>query len=240
MRLSRQISSSVVGSARISLTRLLSRNEGRSAPAGSGYRRGLDAPKPERGLGLVRRQRPAQEEALHLLASEAAQGGQLLRTLDALGDDGETQRVPELDDRPEEHVALRVATGTIDEHLVDLQHVDGEGPQVVERRVAGTEVVDGEEHAEVLQAVEALEQLRSGWREHALGDLEDERRRRETRRRQGVSDIADDVAVQQLPARQVDVDGHRTELVLPARDLGTRGAEDGPTDLDDHARLLGE
>jgi hypothetical protein len=31
----------------------------------------------------------------------------------------------------------------VDERLVDLEHVDGEMPDVVERRVARAEVVDG-------------------------------------------------------------------------------------------------
>ena len=70
-----------------------------------------------------------------------------------------------------------VGVHDVHERLVDLQDVDRELLDVVQRRVAGAEVVDREQHAERLQLAEPLDRQLHVRHHHALGDLQDQRGR---------------------------------------------------------------
>ena len=85
----------------------------------------------------------------------------------------------------------------VGERLVDLQDVDGELPQVAERRVARTEVVDCNAHAEGAQVLEAPGRGFGILNEHAFGHLQDHLRCGESGSHQGVGDVADDVGCSQ-------------------------------------------
>src|SRR4051794_23300823 len=56
-------------------------------------------------LGAERR---ADRVSLHLVAAEAAQPEQLALGLDSLGDHPQPEAVPEIDDRPDDHLVVRV------------------------------------------------------------------------------------------------------------------------------------
>ena len=96
----------------------------------------------------------------------------LLGGLDALGHDRHAEQVGELDDREDDGVARAILFQVGDEALVDLDDVDREALEVGERGVAGSEVVEGERHAELLQLVEDDERPFGVLHEDALGHLE--------------------------------------------------------------------
>ena len=79
---------------------------------------------------------------------------QLRRLLDALGDGLEVERLAEPQDREDDRRLGRPVVEARDERAVDLQLVDREAAEVVQRRVAGPEVVDREPDAEALQVDE--------------------------------------------------------------------------------------
>ena len=117
------------------------------------------------GRGRVRRPRPASSSrssssalqssrssgfakkiALAHVAVQLQQPLQLVGSLDALGDRLQVQDAGQLDHGGGQRRRLAAFGDPVDERLVDLEDVDGEAPDVVERRVAGAEVVD-REHA---------------------------------------------------------------------------------------------
>ena len=81
---------------------------------------------------------------------------------------------------------LRVVLDALDERAVDLDHVDREAAQLLERREAGAEVVDRDAHAERVQLLELGAGPVAGGAlddDRGLGDLEAEAARRQPGRR---------------------------------------------------------
>ena len=187
----------------------------------------------------------AEQEALAQLAAEGDEPVALDDRLHSLGHRGHAHRVGEDDGGRDDGVVLRTAARQArDERLVDLELVGHrEAADVLERGVAGAEVVDGEPHAEVRAAA-----ARRPWPlevadEGALGDLEAEgvgrrdggaRARRSTRssRPSSVSWRAD------------EVDGHaevvEAGLAAPHRGLPARLLEHLTAERDDEAGVLGD
>ena len=90
------------------------------------------------------------------------------------------------------------------ERAVDLHDVDREPAQVVERRVAGAEVVDREQHAGVLELAERRQREVGVLEQRALGDLEAEAGRDPTPASRSVgADPVDEVGLRELARRQV-------------------------------------
>ncbi len=71
--------------------------------------------------------------------------------LDALGDDLEAKRMSEADDGADD-VALGAVLGHAGhERTIELDRIERKRLQVIERRVASTEVVEQDAHAEILE-----------------------------------------------------------------------------------------
>ena len=117
---------------------------------------------------------PGQVEPLGPGAAQAAEDGELLLGLDALGGDLEAERVGHGHDRGDERGVVGVGAEPVDERSVDLHGVDREPLEVAERRVAGAEVVDRQVDAERLEVGEGLLEVVDVLHEHALGQLEAE------------------------------------------------------------------
>src|SRR6185369_6511006 len=115
-----------------------------------------------------------------------------------------------------------------DERAVDLQDVDREALEVAQRRVAGPEVVDREMDAERPQLRQPADRAGGSLHEAALGDLEDEARRRQPGVLDGLLDRLDEVRLLELAGREVDADLQRRqpETELPLAGLATRLAQD--------------
>ena len=108
-------------------------------------------------LALSGVRRPAEVEPLRLLAAELADDRVLLGGLDSLRDQVELERVPEVDDALEQDEVAVLAARVRREAPVDLDDVDRELPQVRERRVAGPEVVERQDDAEILDLLSVRE-----------------------------------------------------------------------------------
>ena len=156
---------------------------------------------------------------------------ELIGSLDALGDRAEVEDAGELDDRGGERGLLAAFRHAVDEGLVDLQDVDGEAADVVQRGVAGSEVVDRELDAEVLQLGEALVRQDHVLHHHALGDLEHEALGSEPGLEEHARDLLDDLGALELSGREVHRHVQRPRLrVRPAGASSRRGRPPrGPT-----------
>ena len=117
-------------------------------------------------------------EALRLVASEVAEPIERVAILDALGDDPETEVLPELDSRPDDREVLDAVEHVGDERAVDLDLLDRQPLQVGERGESRPEVVDRETHPDLGQAVQDGVGAPRVGDEEVLGQLEPEERRR--------------------------------------------------------------
>src|SRR2546421_7045491 len=107
----------------------------------------------------------------------------------------------EVDDALEQREVAGVIPGVCREAPVDLDHVDRELPQVRKRRVAGPEIVEGEDDSEILDRLERLGDPIVGREQRALRKLEREQLRRQPRRVEGPFDVAEEVVVVELAGR---------------------------------------
>ena len=109
--------------------------------------------------------------ALGVGEADAADLGELLGALHALGGDGDALGAGERDDGADQLGGRGVAE-VLDEGLVELDAVVRQPRQVGERAVAGAEVVERDADAAVDQRVELADGLRVVAHQHGLGDLE--------------------------------------------------------------------
>lgn len=85
---------------------------------------------------------PADQKALCLVATFLPQELEMMRYLNALGDDAETKAVRQGDDGAGDSAVFPVFSDAAYEGPVDLDGVDGQFVQVTQRRVPGTEIID--------------------------------------------------------------------------------------------------
>ena len=169
---------------------------------------------------LVRVLRPAEVEALRVVAAERDELLVLVFGLDAFGDDRQLDVVREIDDAAHDREVARVAPERRDEAAVDLDDGDRKVLHVRERRVAGAEVVDGERDAEVVQRLEPALLAARVDRHPALGELEREPDlpRVDALGREQPGDLVDEVLFGELAGREVDA---QVEVVAAARGRGS-------------------
>jgi hypothetical protein len=111
-------------------------------------------------------------KALRDVAAEAPQGLHVRVGLDALGHHGEPEVVAEVDRAAHQDRVVVVRGHVHDERPVDLQLVDGKLLQVRHRRVPGAVVVDGQPHAQFVQAGQDVQGQRRVAHHGRLGDLQ--------------------------------------------------------------------
>ncbi len=106
---------------------------------------------------LCRGNRAAEEISLNFIAAVVAQESELGVGFHTLGDDRELQGMPQLDDGSDDGRGIGVFSHIAHEGLVDLEFVHGQPLQVREAGVARAEVIDGELHAHLFEAVQGLD-----------------------------------------------------------------------------------
>ena len=132
-------------------------------------------------------------------------------------------------------VALLMHVG--DETAIDLDLVEREGAQVIERGVAGTEIVQGDLHAQLPDSVQHRQRFLALLHQQVLGDLELQPVRCNAGRGQRIDDVVEQIAVAHLGGRQVDRD---EQFFRPVRRFGQRFAKDPRSDGHDLIGLLGD
>src|SRR4029079_10710314 len=131
----------------------------------------------------------------------------VLGGLDALGDDAEPEAAAEVDRVADELVVAHAGAHAGDEAAVDLHLAHREDLEVLERRVAGPEVVDRQADAEVGEALDDRQRAGRVVDDHALGDLEDQRAGRQVPAAAQLLDVAGELRVDEDAGGEVH--GHR-------------------------------
>ena len=110
--------------------------------------------------------------ALSDVAAEAAQGGQDLLGLDALGDKREAEVVAEVDNALYDQRVAGVLSHGHDEGPVDLELADRQVLELAEAGVSDPEVVDGDSDPEGGQLLQQVLRPRRLGHDRGLGHLE--------------------------------------------------------------------
>ena len=101
-----------------------------------------------------------------------AEKGELLFGFDALRHNHELQGVRHGDDGPDDRGVLRVACHVAHERLIELDSIDGESLEVVERGVSSSEIVQRYRYAEPLELQECVDRELGVLHRARFGDLE--------------------------------------------------------------------
>src|SRR5260221_2090534 len=143
------------------------------------------------------------EGPLGLIATVHAQEFQLLHGLDSLGAHPPPQRMRERDHPLGDPNVLPVPVGLAHERPVDLKAIDRQAREVAQVRIAGAEIVDGDLHPQLLQAIKDGDRPLAALDQHAFGELELEIARLEARCAQGALDGIHETGTAELDRKSV-------------------------------------
>ena len=191
----------------------------------------------ERGAGHGRRV----QETLHQVAPRLVEEAALAVGLDPFGHRDDAEVVGQGQDRPGDRPRAPLAQ-VADERPVDLEGVERQGVQVRQRRVAGAEVVQGDEEAQVVELLEAAGRGPQVLDQQALGDLELELRRRDPGLVERGGQTVGEVALLELRRRDVDRDAgaaRQDAVPGPAGDVAGDGGDHQVAHRADRAGRLG-
>ena len=183
-----------------------------------------------------------------MVAAHLAEARQLQRRLQALGDDGDAERVAEVDDGLDDRRVLGVEAEAGDEPTVDLDRLDREPLEVRERGVAGAEVVDREVQAQAAQVAQGDRRRLDVGEQCGLGDLQPQRIGGDAGLAEHFADEARERRVDDLASADVDGDGSSANgssrrasgRTAPARRAGSwRRLVDQPGLLGHRQELVG-
>ena len=157
---------------------------------------------------------PADVEALHVVDAEVAHQRHRLLVADHLGDRALAEPAGDVHDRLDHELVGAVGHAAAHELAVDLQVVERQVLEVVERREGGAEVVEREAAAERGEAVGELLRARDVRDGGGLGDLEDHLRRVDLVGAQFALDQRQQLGVTGRPARDVDLEREATAAAV--------------------------
>ena len=178
-------------------------------------------------------------EALHVVDAEVAH--QLERGLvaDHLGDGALAEAARDVDHGLDDELVGEVRDAAAHELAVDLEVVEGEVLEVVERGEGGAEVVEREAAAEPGESVRELLRARDVGHRGRLGDLEDHLRRVDLVRAQLVLDQRQQLGVAGRAAGDVDLEGQPAAAAVLVGQHRDRAGDDPAVDRPDQVVALG-
>ncbi|HVY08558.1 MAG TPA: hypothetical protein VHB18_00230 [Mycobacteriales bacterium] len=182
-----------------------------------------------------------EQVALDQGAAKVAQLGELPGALHAFGDRRDLQRLGEHHDGGHDRVVDDARVDVANEASVDLHDVDREALQVVQRGMAGPEVVDRHPHADLLETVQRVDRPLDVTHREGLGDLQAQPISGKAGVVEGATYRLDEVAVLELTCGEVDADADAHAVIgLPGPALPARLAKDVAAEREDQPGLLGE
>lgn len=95
--------------------------------------------------------------------------------LDTLSHDGETELLAEPDRRADDGSVFGIGQQIKHERAVDLEPVEWKLPEIAQARVTGTEIIEQDPHAELLNALEDGEHATFVMEQDVFGDFDFEK-----------------------------------------------------------------
>ena len=194
----------------------------------------------QQDLGGGNRRGPAETVTLHERDAEMAQPARLIEGLDPLRHEFDAEARRHAHYRAQDVAVTLVVGHTGDERAVDLDRFDGKPLDVVERRVARSEVVEQDPYAESLQPLHDCRRGIGLLHQHALGQLEREPLRGDAGHVQQLGDLLWQVGLRELPAGEVYRHVRDVDLGIrgPAGELAAGLLQHPTPERDDEAGLL--
>ena len=143
------------------------------------------------------------------LAAGAAHGFEffeLFGVFDAFGDDIHAEGTGETENRADDEAGIVVVDDAADEGAIDFEGVEGEALEVVERAVAGAEVVHVKADAKFLKGAHGFLRCGGVGDEGAFGDFEAKAGGGEAGFGEDLADVIDKVGLLELFGGEVDAD----------------------------------
>ena len=182
-------------------------------------------------------------EALRVLTADRPQLRQLLRRLDAFGDDVQAEVVRERDDRADHFQAAILDFHAADERAIDLDRVGSKPMQITERGIAGAEIIEAPLDADGVHAPQRDLGGAHVSDEGALGDLQLQARRLQPGLAEHCFHVLRQVGVRELAPRHVDAHDARglgAEARLPVDHPAARFGEDQASQLANQAGVFSD
>src|SRR5205807_9671792 len=154
--------------------------------------------------------RAGEVEALADVTAERLELIELLAGLDAVGDRDEPERMRHVDHGGDDRRVFGLVAELAHERAVHLQDVERKALERAERRLARAEVVQAQNHAELLERRERAKGPLLVLGDDSLGDLEAEARGIDTARVERPAYRVDEPGIAVLARRDVDRDPKRS------------------------------
>src|SRR5881227_905733 len=87
-----------------------------------------------------------------MVTTQQPQESELIFTFDSFGDDSLAEVVRQSNDGHDQRCVIRIGGRISYKRSIQLHRIDGQALEITERRVTGTEIVDGDSRANVAQA----------------------------------------------------------------------------------------
>ena len=188
---------------------------------------------------LRRRQGTGKVIALYDIAAHGFERQQLLGGFHAFGDGGHLQGVRQLDHDLQKPGVFALLESVADKLHVQLQRVNGQRGDHVQRGVAGAEIIHFDQKAQRAQRLDLVHHLVRVLRVGRLRDLQQQLRVAQAVLFHDPGQLVHQIRVVQVDARDIDGDGHGdAEPLLPVADLRGCLAPDVFVQLLDQAVFL--
>ena len=155
----------------------------------------------------------------------------MFRCFDALGDNGATERGCQTNDPFNDGQIAEIPEHVADEALVNLEYAGREPSQIGQRRIACTEVVEGEADTERLTLIDQLGYLGHSFERSGFYDLQFQSVRLDFGiSGQLVAQLRKEIVLLEVVGRDVDTDDEVEPLSFPCGHLRQRSSDYPLTD----------
>ena len=155
---------------------------------------------------FICRHRLREQIALPEIATNGTQHVLLSVVFDTLRDDEHAKIMGQTNAVADDGAQARVGGDGADKRAIQFENVAGQGVQVTERRIAGTEVVDQHRNPGFAQLLQGFGGRAAGKGKETLRDFEAQQFGGEAVAGDGVEQFGSEIGTRELPRRKVDTD----------------------------------
>src|ERR1700678_2155117 len=206
---------------------------------------GIADPRPRRQAQnldkRIRGDRRTHEKSLNGIAALGLEEFELCLGCHAFGDDLETQVVPERNNGAHDRGIVRILADVRDKGAIDLQRIERKALQIIQRTVAGTEVIDGERKSEFLERQQRTAPGFGIAHQNAFGQFQLEQRRRQFRLSDDIADLEQRLRMREVPPGYIHGNARRRQSrSTPLCHIAANPLQCPFADICNQASLLGD
>src|SRR6202789_3815154 len=147
----------------------------------------------------TRGDRRTHQKSLNGIATLGLEELELCLGCHAFGDDLEAQGLPERNNGAHDRRIVRILADVRDKGAIDLQRIERKALQIIQRTIAGAEVIDGERKSEFLERQQRTAPSFGIAHQNAFGQFQLEQRRRQFRLSDDIADLEQRLRMREAP-----------------------------------------